>query len=222
MRWGRLKVSALGSEGDTLFELVENEGFEAFEREAVFEGSPKSLDEGDGADFPDGAEALADAGVSECIAKAYSGELASLIGDEVTREPEPPHGFSEKLNDRFCGGLLWEHTSADRKSRKRVEDDGELEAEKAEETGNIGEVDEEDMIRKASSDGSRSLRIAALRGISARRLFAKNPSDGAFGELPSGACEGLCDFIVTCKVAMGVEHVHDGARTSFRRRSVSI
>ena len=85
--WPEIRVEEK-AEAKPLFELPLNERLEGFERQHVFERSPESLDEGDGADLADGAEALADAELIDCIAKGCSSELASLIGNEATRGPE--------------------------------------------------------------------------------------------------------------------------------------
>ncbi len=67
------------AELEALFELIVDEGFEGAEQEEVFEGSPKSFDECDGACFSDGAETLTDADVLEGVFEELGGELWALV-----------------------------------------------------------------------------------------------------------------------------------------------
>ena len=62
------------SECESSFELVENERLESLERKALFQGSPQSFDECNGAGAPDGAEAMPDAEVVDAVAKFFCDE----------------------------------------------------------------------------------------------------------------------------------------------------
>ena len=96
--WPEIRVEEK-AEAKPLFELPLNERLEGFERQHVFERSPESLDEGDGADFPDGAEAMQDAELFDAVEKLLRDELASLVGDEVTRNSEALDVNLEKPED---------------------------------------------------------------------------------------------------------------------------
>ena len=67
------------AELEALFELALDEGFEGAEHEEVFEGSPKSFDERDGAGFSDGAETLSDAELLQGVFEELGGKLRALI-----------------------------------------------------------------------------------------------------------------------------------------------
>ncbi len=73
---------------------------------SVLQNLSMRVDEGDGADLADGAEALADTELVDCIAKGCSSELASLIGNEVARGTEALERFSQELSDVICRGFL--------------------------------------------------------------------------------------------------------------------
>ncbi len=94
------------AERESSLELVENERLECLERKALFQRSPQTFDECDGTSFPDGAEAMQDAEVVDAVAKVFCDELASLVGDEVTRHAEALDGGLEKPKDGLRRRLL--------------------------------------------------------------------------------------------------------------------
>ncbi len=96
---GPEKSVVMESECESLLELVEHKRLESLERKALFQGSPQSFDECDGAGFPDGAKAVQDAELFDAVAKLLRDELASLVGDEVTRHAEAFDGGLEKPED---------------------------------------------------------------------------------------------------------------------------
>lgn len=81
------------------WELVENERLESLERKALFQRSPQSFDECNGTGFANGAEAVPDAELVDAVAEVLGDELASLVGDEVTRHAEALDGGLEKPED---------------------------------------------------------------------------------------------------------------------------
>ncbi len=87
------------AESESLLELVENERFVCLERKALFQRSPQSFDECNGTGFANGAEAVQDAELFDAVAKLLRDELASLVGDEVTRHAESLDGGLEKPKD---------------------------------------------------------------------------------------------------------------------------
>ena len=161
----------------------------------------------DGTDFPYGAETVHDAELFEAVEKLFRDELAPLIGNEVTRSSETLDGGLEKSEDGLCGWFLQEDTRGEWKAGETVQNDGELEAPKSEEAGNLGDVDEGDMVGISRTHGERSFRSLHLSGTSVGRLFPKNAPDGAFGELPSCASQCLGDRLVSAEA--GQPHAVD-------------
>ena len=94
------------AEGESLVELVEDERLESHERQALLQGSPQTFDECDGNGFPDGAEAMQDAELFDAVEKLLRDELASLVGDEVTRNSEALDVNLEKPEDGLRSRFL--------------------------------------------------------------------------------------------------------------------
>ena len=100
----------------------------------------------------DSAEALTDAEGGECFAKEARGELGALIGDEVPGISEAGGGLSEEHGDVIGRRLLLEESDSQGESRKDIEDESELETKDSEESWDVGEVDEEDVVGEASPE----------------------------------------------------------------------
>jgi hypothetical protein len=92
--------------------------------------------------------------------------------------------------------LLQEETGRHGEARKDVENDGELESKEAEETRDIGEVDEKDVVREACPDRVIRRRGLSLWGPSSGRSLLENPSDGSRRDSKSGSGDGLGDTFV--------------------------
>jgi len=76
------------TELDSAFKLSLGQRFERAQPQAVFESSPKSFDDRDGAVFTDGAESLLSAEPLQLLLKPVGRELSSLVGDEMPRRAE--------------------------------------------------------------------------------------------------------------------------------------
>ena len=94
------------SEDESLLELVENERLESHERQVLLQGSPQTFDECDGTGFPDGAEAMQGAELFDAVEKLLRDELASLVGDEMTRNSEALDVNLEKPEDGLRSRFL--------------------------------------------------------------------------------------------------------------------
>jgi len=68
------------------------------------------------------------------------------------RISEAGGGVSEKLGDVFGRGLFLEESDSQGESREDIEDESELETKDSEESWDVGEVDEEDVVGEASPE----------------------------------------------------------------------
>ena len=77
------------------------------------------------------------------------------------------------------------------------------------------------MVREAGSNGVLGFRLASFGGTADWRFLKKDSPDGPPGELPSGACEGLGNLLVTSESAKahGVNELADHVGVSAGGRS---
>ena len=182
-------------------QVLLEKGLKGAKAQVAFEGFPKSFDEGDGADFADGSEAMPHVKSGKKFPEPRIGELGTLVGDEVTRRAEPATSGSKEFLDlgrrRFCG----KDAGGERHSGEGVEYDGDLEMEEAEEAWDVGQIGQPDMVGIVSADGPAGRRWGS--GRSWRRIFLSNASDSLSRKLPAGAGESLRDELVTTKAGEG-------------------
>ena len=93
-------------EMEPLLEIGLDQGFERAKFQRVFECSPESFDDRNGAVLTDGTEALPRAEPAKGFAKSLRRELLSLIGGEVLGRTEPVDRGSEQPGHVSCGGRL--------------------------------------------------------------------------------------------------------------------
>jgi hypothetical protein len=184
------------SELDSSFEFLLHEGSESSETKEVFESSPESLEDGDGADLSDGAQTVANAKGLESILEIAGSELRALVRDKVFGYTESRARLPEEFREFRGGGFFGEDSSGERKSGEEVEDEGELESEEAEQAWDLGEVDKENVIGVAGADGSFLARGRSLRGNSAGRFLPEDASDGSCGDSKPDPGESLSDAFV--------------------------
>jgi len=178
---------------ESTFELPFGQRLERTQSQGVFDGSPESLDDGDGGVPADGAEALPGAEPSERLTKPAGGELASLIGDKVSWRTETTRGSLNKPAYLSGTGVFPEDFGVERHAGEDIEDDHELEGKQSKEAGDGGDVRHPDVIRVAGAESSQ--RFGRWHG--SRRLgrfFFEESTDRAFGDLPAGAGESLSNL----------------------------
>ena len=71
-------------EGEPAFEVVLGQGPKQRQLQALLEGPPEALDQGDGTALADGAEAVLDVEPFQELAEAACRELGSPVSDKVT------------------------------------------------------------------------------------------------------------------------------------------
>jgi hypothetical protein len=182
-------------EMDPSFQLLAAERREESNSKEALRGSPESLDEGDGADFAEGSEAMANAEVAESLAEDVGRQLRALVGDEVFGRSEPLNRLLKQSGEIGAGRLARENTNGQRESGEHVKDDGEFEDEQAEERRDVGEIRHGDVVGIAGLEEPGAWFTYGRLG-NRDRLFSANPSYGLGGELPAGAGEGLGDALV--------------------------
>ena len=136
------------AEFESTFEQAHHERRKAAEMQELFQSSPEAFEEGDGARLPYGSESVLDSVVSETVAEGNRGELCSVVAYEVSGWAETLDDDFEQVGEVLAGRDMGEEFGAERHSGEGVEDDGELEAEEAEEARDLGEIDEKDMVRE--------------------------------------------------------------------------
>ena len=132
----------------------------------------------------------------EKLPKSGVDKLAPLVRYKVSGDSETSHGFEEKNPDFLCGGLFGEDAEREGHSREDVQDDCDLEAKEAEESGNIGQVGHPDVTRVMGLDGTRFESVDRGSFGICRRWFFPNSADGFRGDFPPGSCECLGDELV--------------------------
>lgn len=134
-------------------EVLLEKGLKEAKAQGVFEGFPKSFDECNGADFSDGAEPVLHTKAGKKLSEPRVGELGTLVGDKVARRAEPTTRGSKKFLDVSGGRLGGKDSSGEGHSREGVENDGDLEMKEPEQTRDVGQVSQPDMVGVASLDG---------------------------------------------------------------------
>lgn len=139
--------------------------------EKFLERSPETLDDGDRAGAADGAEALTDAEALELRDERTSGELRSVIGDEVARVSIARGGLFDERGDLLARRFLPEDPEGQRKAGKDVENHDELEAPEPEETEDRGDVGHPDVVRlfRAKNERLVATGVGPRRGRGPRR-----------------------------------------------------
>jgi len=196
-------------------------GLKGAKAQGVFEGFPKSFDEGDGADLTDGAETVWHTKAGKKLAEPGVGELGTLVGDKVARRAEPTTRGSKELLDLPGGRLGGKDASGEGHTRKGVENDGDLEMEETEQTRDVGEISQPDVVGVASPDGPPGR--WARGGGRLRQDFTSYPANGFPGEFPPGAGESLSDELVAAKAdeRHGLNQVPDDIGVAADMRSGS-
>ena len=95
-------------------EVLLEKGLEEAKAQRVFEGFPKSFDEGDGTDVADGAETVSHTKAGKKLSEPRVGELGTLVGDKVARRAEPTTRGSKELLDLPGGRLGGKDASGER------------------------------------------------------------------------------------------------------------
>jgi hypothetical protein len=120
-------------ETKSLLELGESErGSRVTIAEGLLECLPEAFDDGDGAALAYGSETMSDAESMQVALQSESGELGSVVGDEVRRTSEALDGGAKKGGHLSGGGLEIEDLPRQRHSREDVEDEGDVEVEEPE------------------------------------------------------------------------------------------
>ena len=180
-------------------EVLLEKGLKGAKAQVVFECFPKSFDECDGAGFADGAETVLDTKVNEKLSEPRVGELGTLVGDKVPRRAEPTARRSKELLDISGGRLGGKDASREGHSREGVKNNGDLEMKETEQTGDVGQVSQPDVVGVASEYGPPCRWPNGWRQWLLWRRFLSNSADGFPGELPAGAGQGLGDELVAAQ-----------------------
>ena len=140
------------SEMEPSLEVLLEKGLKGAKAQVVFECFPKSFDECDGAGFADGAETVLDTKVNEKLSEPRVGELGTLVGDKVPRRAEPTARRSRRASDISEEGSAGK-TEPRGHSREGVKNNGDLEMKETEQTGDVGQVSQPDVVGVASEYG---------------------------------------------------------------------
>ena len=185
------------SEIEPSLEVLLEKGLKGAKAQVVFEGFPKSLNDGDGTDLADSTEAMANLEAGEKVPEPRVGELGTLVGDKVARGAEETTRRSKELLDIWGGRLGRKGASGEGHSREGVKNDGDLEMKETEQAGDVGQIRQPDVVGVASPDGPPG---RWARGVGRlRQDFTSYPANGFPGEFPPGAGEGLGDELVAAK-----------------------
>jgi hypothetical protein len=122
------------AESEPSFELFQSKRFEYPYAGDVFDGSPQTFYQSDGAGFSDGAETLPNVEVFEDALKVLGDELRALVRDEVSRHAETLVGFAEETGDGVSGRFGEKNAGGQRHPGEHIDDGGDLELEDAEKT----------------------------------------------------------------------------------------
>ena len=191
---GSVEGVVVKPELEPLLQIGFEQGFERAKVQDIFECSPESFDDGNGAVATNGTETLPSAELSKGLAKPPRGELLSLIGDEVLGRAESQRGPLKEPAHLSGGGFFPEDFGGERHPREDIEEDHELEGEQSKETGDGSDVGHPDVMGIASAESTGRLGWPFGKG-SLGRFFFEDSADGAFGDLPTGSSEGLGDLL---------------------------
>lgn len=185
------------SESDLLVEVAAREWWAELEIEHFLERSPEPLDDGDRARLADGTESLARFEIAELLSERFSGELRSLVGDEVSGLPEPVGGGLDEIGDLDTRRFFGEDSECKREAGVNVENDDELEDPDPEKTGHVGDIGHPEVIGFIRANGER------LHGFVLERWFGNGGERRRI--LPVSAHRLAADF------GSGAdEHLRDG------------
>ena len=134
-------------------QVLLEKGLKGAKAQGIFEGFPKSFDEGDGAGLADGAETVSHCKAGKKLLEPRVGELGTSVGDKVARRSEPTTRCSKELLDLPGGRLGGKDASGEGHTGEGVENDGDLEMEETEQTGDVGEISQPEMVGVSNPHG---------------------------------------------------------------------
>jgi len=153
---------------EAAFEVSFGQRLERTQSQGVFEGSPESLDDGNGTVLADGTEALPGTEPSQRFPKPLGGELPSLIGDEVPGWAEMKRGPFEQPAYLSGGAFFPEDFGDEGHAGEDIEDDHELEGKQSKETGDGGDVSHPDVMGMAGAESPGRLGCFFGNGVGAQ------------------------------------------------------